>query len=305
MKSYLILLFAFSLSLGAKESLAMAKKITVENESIDIKDEQVFHQKISDNFQLRATDGSLIQIRTKEWTQATLINKLPKENPDQSLCTPGNRSTNHFITLLNIANRLLNKGNITTADVVIIKKTPRCEPFTPALLLIASSQFPESDNEDGISSISVVTNNKNESFVTLNMESDKKVAFRIAEIPVKLRTLRDLDKVIISPSSSGQNLGIRFKLTDANINAPTESVSTEACTHEEISHSCFYPKNGGTEICGETRTSRPGSRQVHTTNYTTSYSISIELINFKGKTVLSGMLSDSSSWSSSNSSQCL
>lgn len=291
MKLNLLLSLALT-SLVATNASAMSKNIAkIENETIN-------SATVVSNFNLRATDGSVLKFLSRQALSDEVIGTLPPPGPtDPSLCETTN--TAMFIKLGDIALSLLDSPRaLTPAEAQFLSTVPRCDSYSNILTLIASAvkmdpaEQARLSSSEKIKSFTAKLSKKNGNYLVLNTTSKKSASFKISGSLEGIREVRDLDRLKIQPSSSGQNIGIRFKLAHIDEKAPDRSRDHESCSVTEVERQCRYDRDARKEICEDVRVTREGVRRVIRTSQQTYYRLDIELFDAANKVVATGEVLD-------------
>ncbi|RYZ63874.1 MAG: hypothetical protein EOP05_22885 [Proteobacteria bacterium] len=217
-----------------------------------IKDELVSRAEVQASFNLRAEDGSVIALQPNLLRSKEGLKNLPAERrADYSKC--GKSDVETVIALSDIALRLAQETMQRGAQAVALSK----------------QDLPEK--------LSVVKLKKSYA-MQLKMKSGRTALFQISSKLDGIKNLRDLERVRFDSSTTGQNIGIRFAVTDKSVTDPTRSRGHESCTVFET-------------IRGKT-VARPGHRRTVSQTTFTSYSILMTLTASNGTPVFTAELGD-------------
>lgn len=283
MKNLALLLLAFAL-IPVSQANAMSRPLPQE-----IQDELVSRATVHTDFSLRASNGSLITLRTDKSRSADGLKILPAEKgADHSKC--GKQDIELIIALTDATLNLVQKGALSDKDVRVIQKTPRCEPYLELLGSLGgmldrgprvATDVPEK--------LSVIKIEKGYA-IQLKMKSGALVLFRINSKLEGVKSLRDLSGVRLESATTGQNVGIRFAVTDQTTYDPTRSRSRESCTVYET-------------IRGKT-IAIPGHRRTVSDSTLTSFDIEMTFTASTGQTLMTAKLTDLDSQRSTREGPC-
>lgn len=263
-----------------------------------IENESVYDSSVNANFNLRATDGSVLQFVTPNASVGGAINGLPAErNADHSKCEGrGKTDTDLFIKLSALSISLLEqKRNLTSAEVTLIQKTPRCAPYDSALKTIALVVNSEKVvRSESIASLTLKADKKTGNFLLINTSSGKSAPFKISSDlkDLKIRELRDFTRVQILASQSGQNAGIKFSLEEIDADEPNHSSDIESCDYYHTERQCRWDRESKEEKCEYITITEPGERRVERTSQTTSYNLRVDVVDIQNRVLATGNVKD-------------
>ena len=242
-----------------------------------IQDEWMRDTRVQTDFNLRATDGSIISLRTSKTVSAGGLKYLPAEKgADRSKC--GKNDIDITIALSEVTLNLVKTGQLSASDIRALQKTPRCEPYLDLLGNIGNI-LDRSSSSDGETpdKLSVIKIEKGYA-LQLKMKSGRLALFRIAAKLDGVKSVKDLERIRLDASTTGQNVGLSFNVTDRSTSEPTRSRSHEACTVYET-------------IRGKT-VARPGHRRTISQTSITSYNIEMSFLAPNGQLLMKSSLSD-------------
>ncbi|QLY26917.1 hypothetical protein [Bdellovibrio sp. KM01] len=303
----------FSLSLialcCAQQSHAMGKRIPF------IQDEIIEEAQVHASFALTATDGSRIQFNSP-----VVINYLkylpPASGADQSLCRSGRPSLMRQSDILIIASQIqLERRELTSREIALIRKTPRCEVFMESLQVLGMAlvgQKPSKTVSAEIDHLSFSLDKKKGNYLIAHTTQGKQAAFKIASSVEQIRDAKDFPQVQILQNSSGQNLGIKFRVMEVKSEPSYNYEHSQSCTVEYTTRECRRPEydydrhddrgphdhNGdrerhddyNRERCEVITTTRPGHRTVKSTMNATNYTIQMDILNNSSQSVYSAII---------------
>lgn len=280
-----ILAFTLLASLGAS---GMGKKIPA-----GLTEQSIRQTHVDRPFSLRATDGSLIHFQTEDTVTNARLTVLPKERGDNSRKCGHGKDTDLFLKVTDIFIRVLRgQRSLSSSDVKTIERTPRCEPYLAALSGIAGQLGGGGTKSSMVllTRLSVVKSDKAQD-LEFTASTGQKARFRITSGLDRVREARDLHQVRIDPASSGQNLGISFRIVDIKSEEPRRGQTTESCTSTREVRRC-YRRDGGKEHCVTETISEPGERIVETRSGSTSYDIEMTFHDQSQRAYLRALLTD-------------
>jgi len=266
----------------------------IENESIN-------DSEVVADFNLRATDGSLLKFASHITRNGQALKGLPAErNANYKLCESSGKpgDTTHFMALSEITLKLLDQRRpLTSAETALIQKTPRCEPFTTILNLLASLVSTGTSNKvqsESLKSITLKIDKKAGNSLLVNTDSGKSAAFKISSDlkALKIADLRDFTKVQILANRSGQNLGIRFTLEEIHEGNPSFSRDHERCEATHTERQCRFDHDSGKERCETITITEPGERRIRSRTEFTMYALNLEIIDASNRVVAKGKVND-------------
>ncbi|MGZ3690070.1 MAG: hypothetical protein ACXVAX_01115 [Pseudobdellovibrio sp.] len=268
-----------------------------------LKDESISDGKIIDNFNLRADSGKVLSFLNAATQDDQHLNLLPPEkDADQSLC--GKQNIDWYLKLTNIMIRFSDNAvagkhiTLNPDEVLLIQKTPRCDPNLDTLKLISNFlAIGTEPSPEKISKVSLVPATKGYA-IELVMESGEKAHFAIAGLPSQVRNINDLTQMNVSSDSSNQNLSLKIRFaSDSPDNFPSQNNRTESCLITYQQQVC--EQDGRCRIQTVTET---GYRYVSSTTTFDMTNYSLELVDKNNNVVYSGTISDGQFDSSPDSS---
>jgi|GEM_PF-4548235 len=281
-----LLVLSATLSMNA---FAMSKNIA------RISDESIDDVTINKDFNLRASDGSVLKFLSRG-SKADLSGLPPAENADTSLCDK-QPEFDMFIGITQIGLDLMDKYRpLNETEIALIKRTPRCEPYISGLNMIAAvirynSKAPGKDMGESMKSLSV-KRDKSGNYIVLKTENKRSAAFKISAGLDRVREVRDLDQLKVLASASGQNMGLRFSITDIYHPDPRQSRDWESCTYTHTERQCRYDRKERREICDYVTVTEEGTRRVISTSDQTMYTVGIEFVDMQNQVVATAEVRD-------------
>lgn len=313
MKSVILFSLSFITLCFAQQSHAMGKRVPY------ISDEIIEEAQVHASFVLTATDGSRIQFNSPVVTN--YIKYLPEASgADQSLCRSGQRSQQHKVDILIIASRIeIEKRELTNREIALIRKTPRCEVFIESLQILGMAlvgQKPSKTVSAEIDRLSFSLDKKKGNYLIAHTTQGKQAAFRIASPVEQIRDAKDFPQVQILQKSSGQNLGIKFRVMEVKSEPSYNYEHSQSCTVEYTTRECRRPEydhrnydrhddrgprdhkgdrdrhhdDYNRERCEVITTTRPGHRTVSSTMNAKSYTIQMDILNSSSQSVYSAII---------------
>jgi hypothetical protein len=223
-----------------------------------VKDESLSDAKVLSSFQLRAQDGSLIQISSDDARKAVSLNVLPAaKGANQSLC---NRlDVNLLGQLVDASMRTMTSHSLSAADRALVQKTPRCAPYLDMLSAIAISLGGNSTATGGdtLSSLSIVVASDKNPYVSIKTSSGKIAMFKITSSISGLHSMEDLNRVVVSAATSGQNMNMQFQLVDSQDSTPSTSNQVVSCEVQDTVRRCEHDNQGREAKCETIYVSHP------------------------------------------------
>ncbi|WP_413287932.1 hypothetical protein [Bdellovibrio sp. HCB337] len=288
------------LSLLALSTLFSATAMGMSRGLPKIENQNVYDSKVVANFNLRATDGSVLKFSTYNSQVGSNLKYLPPEkNANYSICEGTGKKTDIdlFIKVSDISIKLLQqKRSLTSAETALIQKTPRCAPYLSPLNTIGLILAPEqpADVREEISSLTLKADKKTGNFLLVNTDSGKSAAFKISSDlkDLKIRELRDFTKVQILASQSGQNAAIKFALESIDTDEPSHHSSVERCDYIHSERQCRWDRETKEEKCEYITITEPGERRVERTSQTTAYDLRIDIVDIQNRVLATGKVRD-------------
>ncbi|WP_413578375.1 hypothetical protein ACLVWU_07525 [Bdellovibrio sp. HCB290] len=143
---------------------------------------------------------------------------------------------------------------------------------------------------------------------------NKEIPFKILGSVENIKEITDLNKLQILQNSSGQGLGIKFRITDTRHSMGEDKEYTESCSIDKTVRRCRddyeYDKETNRrryrgEVCETITISEPGIRDVQKTEFTTVTEVEMEIIDSSLRTVLSAQISDYRTWGPESKGLCM
>lgn len=232
--------------------------------------------------------GQRATIWADEWKELPPANtKFPSPGPgaDTRLCGSMKersvdavlKQTDLFLGIMSVHSAIRNvfPKQLTSDQIKIIRRTPRCEPFAYYLDAIErelqSQGTPQQRRRlvraQPIQIRSVVLGNDGRGgAVSLNLVSGQVVKFRLGNsVPASSsdRTPYGFAYKEVPASQTGQNLGLVMVVADTrSVGSGTDYVSTEPCTITERETICRDTHGPGRPRCEEVEITRSGVREV-------------------------------------------
>lgn len=260
-----------------------------------IKDEHISGGKVEQNFNLRASDGSVLSFFAFSFRDDNVLQYLPPErNADQHLCTDDHGALMRYLDVNQIFLRLIDlslknqRGQLTAAEISLIERTPRCGRLKETLRSIAAIlRIDDTPVSEELQKMSVIKSDKT-AFIELKTKKGASAFLQIASsLPKKVKKLSDLSGMVVRADSSGQNLSLQLSLSRFNDDQmPSDTHRTEPCTITREVRICERGE------CFTRTITETGVRYISTRTTFDSTTYELRLVNLQNQVVFRGEVMD-------------